>query len=85
MFSIIYSLLDYAIRLLDLILLVYCVFSWFIRDPYNKVYRFLCSICDPVLNPIRELLNKVSFFQGSPIDFSPVVVMLILSFLLNLL
>lgn len=85
MLGIIYTLLYYLIRIFDLILLVYCVFSWFVRDPYNKVYRFLCSICDPVLNPIRELLNKVSFFQGSPIDFSPVVVMLILSFLLRLL
>ncbi|MBQ6946410.1 MAG: YggT family protein [Clostridia bacterium] len=67
--------------LAQLILLVYCVFSWIIRDPYNKAYAFLSKICDPILKPIRFLLYKIPFLENFPIDLSP----LILGFLLRVL
>ncbi len=73
------------IRAFDFILLAYCVFSWFIRDPSNSVYRVLASICDPILDPFRKLLSRIPFLQNSPIDFSPVALMLVLSLLLRFL
>ena len=85
MLSVIRIILYYLFKVLDLVLLIYCVFSWFIRDPNNKIYRFLCSVCDPILNPIRALLSKVSFLQNSPIDFSPVALMLLFSLLLKII
>ena len=69
-------------NIIRVILTAYCVFSWIIRDPFNKAYRFLCMICDPVLNPIRSVLSRISFLQSCPIDFSPLVLLLLISIIL---
>lgn len=78
-------LIYYALRALELLLLIYCVFSWFIRDPNNKIYAILSAICDPILAPIRSVLERISFLNGAGIDFSPVVLMLIISFIMRIL
>ncbi len=77
----IYLLVD-AFRI---ILFLYCIFSWFVHDPFNKFYRFLSSICDPLLKPVRKLLGMIPFLQACPIDFSPVVLLMLISFLVSLL
>ena len=80
----IWWIIDTVLDVLNLVLLLYCVFSWFIRDPYNKIYRTLASICDPILQPFRALLSRVPFLQNSAIDFSPVVLMMFVRFLQRL-
>ncbi len=69
----------------SLVLFVYCVSSWFIKDPFNKFMRALSVIVSPVLDPIRELLGRVSFLRDIPIDFSPIVAILICEFITSLL
>ena len=44
--------------------------SWFL-DPFHPVRRFLDSIVQPMLNPIRRLLP-----QTGGIDFSPFVLLI---------
>jgi YggT family protein len=50
---------------------------------FHRFYDIICAITEPVLTPIRKLLEKIPFLQQLPIDFSPLVVLLILSFLGN--
>ncbi len=58
-----------------LVLLARVVMSWVQLDPYrNPVVRVLYSITEPVLAPIRSALPAVG-----GLDFSPVVVMVVLS------
>lgn len=57
----------------ELVLLVYCISSWFIRDPFNKFMTFLKAIVDPVLDPIRALLSMIPGINSLPIDFSVLV------------
>lgn len=45
------------LRLLQGVLLVYCVLSWFV-DPHSGVMRFLTRVTDPILQPIRMLLFR---------------------------
>lgn len=44
--------------------------SWFL-DPFHAVRRFLDSIVQPMLNPIRRLLPQTGGF-----DFSPFVLLI---------
>lgn len=74
-----------VLYIFDLLLLIYCICSWVIRDPYNKLYRFLSFICDPVLNPVRALLSKIPFLERVQIDFSPVVLMYLLHWLARII
>lgn len=50
---------------------------------FHRIYDIIVTITEPVLAPIRKLLERIPFLQQLPIDFSPLVVLLILSFLGN--
>jgi YggT family protein len=53
------------------------ILSWVNPDPYNAIVRFLYSVTEPVLYAIRR---RVPVFFGG-IDFSPMIVILIIYFL----
>ncbi len=48
---------------------------------FHRIYDAVQWLTEPFLKPIRKLLAKVPFLASLPLDFSPVVVLLILSFL----
>ncbi|WP_448383093.1 YggT family protein [Desulfosoma sp.] len=75
-------------KILDIVLTTYmwiiiarAVLSWVNPDPYNPIVRFLYSITEPVLYAIRR---RIPFAFGG-IDFSPMIVILVLLFLQNFL
>ena len=70
LFFILFRLLE----LYELIILVRCIMSFF---GYNRFYEMLCAITDPVIKPIRDLLWKTPL-GDLPLDFSPVVVILLI-------
>ncbi len=67
---ILYRLLE----IYEFIILARCIMSFF---GYSGIYAFLCKITDPVINPVRNLLWKTPL-GDLPLDFSPVVVMLLI-------
>ena len=78
---IIYSRLD----ILSLMIVVRALLSFFVMmagsELLYKVYNVLSLITNPVLEPVRRLLNKVPALARMPVDFSPVVVLMIISLL----
>lgn len=52
------------------------VISWVNPDPYNPIVRFLNSVTEPVLYPIRRRLPFLGGF-----DFSPIIVILAIVFI----
>ena len=69
----------------EFVLVVYCVSSWIIRDPFNGFMRVLDKIVSPVVFPVRSILNRFSFFRNCPIDFSVLIVFIICNVILSLL
>lgn len=57
------------------------IISWVNADPYNPIVRFLYDVTEPVLYRIRRYLPV----SAGPIDFSPMLVILLIMFLLNFL
>jgi YggT family protein len=53
------------------------VLSWVSPDPSNPIVRALYAVTEPVLSRLRR---KLPLFAGS-IDFSPLVVVLVIVFL----
>ena len=70
------GLVDLAFSLYIIILVARAVISWVNPDPYNPIVRFLHRATDPVLYRIQRLIP----LQFSGIDFSPLVLLLALSF-----
>jgi YggT family protein len=70
-------ILDIGLTLYMYIIIARALLSWVSPDPYNPIVRFLSSITEPVLYPIRRKLP--AGFGG--IDFSPIVVILAIIFI----
>lgn len=78
------SVLLLIIDILTLLILARVLVSWLpmfgIRiDPYNPIIRFLFTVTDPLLEPIRR------YTSAGMVDFSPVVVLFILFILRQVL
>ena len=80
------NLLEAIAALIDYILIAYmwviiarALISWVSPDPFNPIVRFLYRATEPVLRPIRRRLPDM------PIDFSPMIVLLVIFFLRSFL
>jgi YggT family protein len=60
-----------ATRILSILILVDIVISYFL-DPFHPVRRFLDSIVQPMLAPIRRFMPQTGMF-----DFSPIVLLIL--------
>ena len=73
-----------AAKVTDVLLLFFmwmviirAVLSWVNPDPYNAIVRFINNVTEPILYPIRSRLP----INYGGIDFSPIVVFLVVIFL----
>jgi YggT family protein len=72
-------LIYYALMAFNFVLLARVLLTWFPNiDTRNPLVQFVFSVTEPVLRPIRQLLP-----QTGMMDFSPLVVFLIISLLLQ--
>jgi len=70
------KVLDIVLTLYMWIIIARAVISWVNPDPYNPIVRFLNSVTEPVLYPIRRRLP----ISLGGIDFSPILVILAIIF-----
>ena len=68
-------ILDTLLSIYMWIIIISALISWVNPDPYNPIVRFLHSVTDPVLRPIRK---RLGFSMG--IDISPMIVILVIMF-----
>ena len=75
--TILFTLID----VYEFILIARALMSWFPMDPDNPIVSFVYSVTEPLLAPIRNLLFKIPALQGMPIDFSMIVLFILLGVL----
>ena len=75
------QILKIVLELYMWIMIIRALLSWVNPDPYNPIVQFLNSITEPVLYRVRQLIPMSSI----GIDFSPIVVILIIMFLQSFL
>lgn len=76
LFTAIAYILNTILTIYMWIIIISALLSWVSPDPYNPIVRFLYSVTEPVLRPIRR---RIGISMG--IDFSPMIVILIIMFL----
>ena len=75
------DLLFLVLQIFQLILLARVLLSWFPTiDRSNQIVQLIYQITEPVLQPLRQMLP-----QSSGIDFSPLIVFLLISVLMRVL
>ena len=75
------QILKIVLELYMWIIIIRALLSWVNPDPYNPIVQFLNSITEPVLYRVRQLIPMSSI----GIDFSPIVVILVIIFLQSFL
>ncbi len=73
------NVLNMVLWLYMWIIIARAVLSWVSPDPYNPIVRFIHNVTEPVLYRVRSMIPLG--FGG--IDFSPIIVILIIYFLQN--
>ncbi len=66
--------------LINFILLIRIILSW-LPIGRNAFTNILYSLTEPLLAPIRNLLNKSPISEGLMVDFSPIILVIVLSFI----
>ena len=76
-----FTIINNAFNLLQMLILIRVILSWITHDPYNQFILLLYQITEPILKPVREILPM----QSMGMDFSPIVVFFLLGFVKKLL
>lgn len=72
-------------KLLDIIcwiIIIQCILSWIPSARYSKFYEALNIITEPIEDPIRQIQYR---YTSLPIDFSPLIAILLIEILQNLI
>ncbi|HEX9988657.1 MAG TPA: YggT family protein [Chloroflexia bacterium] len=80
--DILFTLANSLLTLITLAIIVRALLSWFYpvgKDPWT---RLLVDLTDPLMAPVRAVLSRI---LPIPIDFSPIVVILLINLLQSLL
>jgi YggT family protein len=65
-------LVEYLLWAYMWIIIIRALISWVNPDPWNPIVQFLYKVTEPVLRPIRRRLPMTG------IDFSPIIVILVI-------
>lgn len=69
----------------DFAILIRVLLSWIPLDEDNKLEAFLYSITEPVIMPMRALMNKFDSLQTIPIDLPLLATAILLSIISSIL
>jgi YggT family protein len=70
------EVVDIVLSLYKWIIIIAALICWVGPDPYNPIVRFLYSVTEPALRPIRRLIGH----RLGPVDISPLIVILVIIF-----
>ncbi len=77
MISIIVNLINSIIYVIEILIFIRCVLSFL---PFNNGFTgWVYMATEPILSPFRRLTER--FTAGMPVDFSPILALLVLQFL----
>lgn len=75
--------LGILLRIIDSLILVRVLLSFFPTLHYSKVSNFIYQMTEPIMAPCRAILDKLGLGMGM-IDFSPILAFLFINLLQNL-
>lgn len=77
--------IDWVLRIIEYAILARVIISWIPVSRDNPLIRLLYQITEPVLAPIRGIIQRSAIGRNMFIDFSPLLAFLLLGLLRNML
>jgi len=76
-------IVDAVVQFYSLLIFAYVILSWFRgAGPVEEIYRVLGTLCEPYLGLFRKLIPTASL-GGAGVDFSPIVGLIVLQYLIR--
>ncbi len=75
--SILLNAVKLAFGMYEFLIVARVLLSWFPVDPYNKIVQFITDLTDPFLAKLESFMPA---FLLSPLNFTPIVALFLLSF-----
>ena len=72
---------SYLITAVQFLMFARAILSWLPIDEDNPIVNFLYTVTEPVIMPVRAVIEKFGWFEGMPIDMSFFITFLLLSVL----
>ncbi len=69
---------DVFFYLLEMLILVRILLSWIVGYQGGSVMRLLYNLTEPILQPVRSMVDKSPLGGGVGLDFSPVFALILL-------
>lgn len=74
----VYIALNWVLRIFELALILRVLISWLPVGRDIKAIEMLYTITEPVLSPVRKMMNRSALFGNSMFDFSPIAVFILI-------
>lgn len=71
----------FLIVVIQFLMLARAIISWLPVDEDNPIVSFLYAVTEPVVAPVRTLIERFGWFEGLPIDMSFMITFMLLSIL----
>ncbi len=70
------------LRIYKLLIFIQCILSWF-PVPSNAVTDFIYRVTEPAMRPVRMLTERLMGGRSMPVDFSPIILFLIIQMVIE--
>lgn len=81
----IFTAVIWVLKIVKYAVLARVIISWLPIPRENQIIRLLYQITEPILAPIRNIIERSSFGRNMMIDFSPVLAFILIGVLENIL
>jgi len=78
------NILLILLRVYSFVIFGRIILSWFVQ-PNNSIMQFLIFLTEPVLAPIRKLLEPLMRRSSIPLDLSPIIAYLLISIITEII
>jgi len=79
------SAVDWVLRIIEYAILARVIISWLPISRDNQIIRLLYQITEPILAPIRGIIQRSAIGRNMIIDFSPLIAFLLIGLIRNML
>jgi YggT family protein len=83
--GLIYSAINFILSIMWYAILARVIISWIPVPKDNQLIRLLYQITEPILGPIRGLIERSSLGKNMMMDFSPIIAFLLIGVLRSVL
>ena len=70
--------LDVFFYLLEMLIFVRIILSWFPIGYGSPIMRLLYNLTEPILGPVRNMVDKSPIGGGMGLDFSPIFALILM-------